>query len=149
MHLLGAVGMAADASNVTVRTLGPPSSLEKSRGEFNTGPLGAVSTGVRSITTTRAPRGAREGALDEPHADRRPGRHRRRRPRPAPGPGRPQPGVRATAGLVNHTWGVEVELHASGFDTGRRYRVAVLGPDGEPHPAGEFVGTGAREMDCT
>ena len=59
-----------------------------------------------------------------------------------------QPGVRATAGLVNHTWGVEVELHASGFDTGRRYRVAVLGRDGEPHPAGEFVGTGAREMDC-
>ena len=59
-----------------------------------------------------------------------------------------QPGVRATADLVNHTWGVEVELRARGFDAGRRYRVAVLGLDGEPHPAGEFVGTGAREMDC-
>ena len=58
------------------------------------------------------------------------------------------PGVDATAALVAHTWGVEVKLHASGFAPGDRYRVAVLGTDGERYPAGEFVGTGAREMDC-
>ena len=59
-----------------------------------------------------------------------------------------QPGVRASADLVNHTWGVEVKLHASGFDRGGRYRVAVLGVDGTRYPAGEFVGTGSRTMDC-
>ena len=58
------------------------------------------------------------------------------------------PGVQASAALVNHTWGVEVKLHASGFEAGGRYRVDVLGPDGDRYPAGEFVGTGSREMDC-
>ena len=59
-----------------------------------------------------------------------------------------EPGLQATADLVNHTWGVEVKLHAQGFDRGGRYRVAVLGVDGKRYPAGEFVGTGAKEMDC-
>lgn len=58
------------------------------------------------------------------------------------------PGVRASAALVNHTWGVEVKLRASGFEDGGRYRVDVLGSDGDRFPAGEFVGTGTREMDC-
>lgn len=56
--------------------------------------------------------------------------------------------VRADAALVNHTWGVEVRLTASGFDDGRRYRVDVLGRDGRRYPAGAFVGTGSREMVC-
>jgi hypothetical protein len=57
--------------------------------------------------------------------------------------------VTATAGLVPHTWGVEVELTAAGFDEGGRYRVAVLGADGRRYPAGAFVGTGPREMVCS
>lgn len=59
-----------------------------------------------------------------------------------------RPGLQASADLVNHTWGVEVKLHAAGFDRGGRYRVAVLGIDGRRYPAGGFVGTGSREMDC-
>lgn len=58
------------------------------------------------------------------------------------------PGVVASAGLVDHTWGVEVKLTATGFTAGDRYRVVVLGPDGTEFPAGEFVGTGARTMRC-
>lgn len=59
-----------------------------------------------------------------------------------------EPGLQASADLVNHTWGVEVKLHAAGFDQGGRYRVAVLGVDGRRYPAGGFVGTGTKEMDC-
>ncbi len=59
-----------------------------------------------------------------------------------------QPGLQASADLVDHTWGIEVKLTASGFDRGARYRVAVLGVDGTRYPAGGFVGTGTRQMDC-
>lgn len=56
--------------------------------------------------------------------------------------------VTASAAIVPHTWGVEVKLHARGFVRGERYVVTVQGTDGKSHAAGEFVGTGAREMDC-
>ncbi|GAA4678644.1 anti-sigma factor family protein [Nocardioides nanhaiensis] len=56
--------------------------------------------------------------------------------------------VEATAGLIPHTWGVEVRLTGSGFQVGESYRVAVLGEDGRTYPAGEFVGTGAAGMVC-
>lgn len=56
--------------------------------------------------------------------------------------------VTADAALVNHTWGVEVKLTATGFDDGRAYQVVVVGTDGERYPAGAFVGTGSREMLC-
>ena len=56
--------------------------------------------------------------------------------------------VTADAALVNHTWGVEVKLAATGFDDGRSYRVMIVGTDGERYPAGAFVGTGSREMRC-
>ncbi|MGI8901958.1 MAG: hypothetical protein ACR2HA_13735 [Nocardioides sp.] len=59
-----------------------------------------------------------------------------------------EPDVTAAADLVAHTWGVEVKLRATGFDEGARYRVAVIGRDGSRSSAGEFVGTGAREMSC-
>jgi hypothetical protein len=59
-----------------------------------------------------------------------------------------RPGLEATAALVNHTWGVEVKLRAAGFDLGDRYRVSILGVDGRRYPAGEFVGTGRKDMDC-
>jgi anti-sigma factor RsiW len=57
-------------------------------------------------------------------------------------------GVVADADLVNHTWGVEIKLAASGLQTGATYRVAVLTDDGEQRPAGEFVGTGESPMRC-
>ena len=56
--------------------------------------------------------------------------------------------VTADAALVNHTWGVEVKLTATGFDDGRAYQVVVVGTDGRRYPAGAFVGTGSREMHC-
>jgi hypothetical protein len=50
-------------------------------------------------------------------------------------------GVQASAGLVAHTWGVEVKLTASGLQPGERYDVTVLGRDGTIFNAGAFVGT--------
>lgn len=81
------------------------------------------------------------------------------RPEPAPpvpfeavpvvvlGPGE-RTDVEATAGVIPHTWGVEVRLTGSGFEVGESYRVAVLGEDGRAYPAGEFVGTGEAGMVC-
>lgn len=58
------------------------------------------------------------------------------------------PGVRASAGTIAHTWGVEVVLTADGFAAGQVYEVAVLDAAGRPVGAGAFVGTGATEMVC-
>lgn len=58
------------------------------------------------------------------------------------------PAVRADAGTIDHTWGVEVVLTASGFAEGQRYEVTVLDRAGRPVPAGAFRGTGAAEMVC-
>jgi anti-sigma factor RsiW len=58
------------------------------------------------------------------------------------------PGVQASAGLVAHTWGMEVKLVATGFEPGRPYRVTVTDDQGRTVGAGEFVGTGAQEMRC-
>ncbi len=55
--------------------------------------------------------------------------------------------VQASAGLVAHTWGVEVKLTASGLRPGERYDVTVLGRDGTAFDAGAFVGTGG-EVRC-
>ena len=52
-------------------------------------------------------------------------------------------GVTATAGLVDHTWGLEIKLEASGLRPGERFEVWVLGKDGTPHDAGEFLGVAA------
>ncbi len=49
--------------------------------------------------------------------------------------------VQASANLVDHTWGVEVKLTASGLQPGKRYDVTVLGRDGTAFDAGAFVGT--------
>ena len=57
-------------------------------------------------------------------------------------------GVAASAGLVDHTWGVEVELTASGLQRGERYDVTVLGQDGTAFDAGAFVGTDG-EVRCS
>ncbi|MEO5900120.1 MAG: hypothetical protein ABIR68_08305 [Ilumatobacteraceae bacterium] len=47
----------------------------------------------------------------------------------------------AVAGrLINHTWGVELLLDATGFPVGTGYRVAYVGADGSSTDAGGFVG---------
>lgn len=58
------------------------------------------------------------------------------------------PGVQAQAGLVPHTWGMEVKLVATGFEEGAPYRVTVIDDRGRTVGAGEFIGTGAQEMRC-
>lgn len=57
-------------------------------------------------------------------------------------------GVSADAGVVPHTWGVEIKLRATGFEVGQSYAVMVRTEDGRQRSAGAFVGTGAREMNC-
>ncbi len=58
------------------------------------------------------------------------------------------PAVRSTADVVPHTWGMEIKLTATGFADGQTYRVVVVTADGRAAPAGEFIGTGDREMHC-
>lgn len=53
-----------------------------------------------------------------------------------------------SAGLVAHTWGVEVKLVATGFRAGEVYRAAVRTDDGALVPAGEFLGVGDRSLTC-
>lgn len=53
-----------------------------------------------------------------------------------------------SAGLIAHTWGVEVRLVATGFRDGEVYRAAVRTGDGRLVPAGEFLGVGDRALTC-
>lgn len=53
-----------------------------------------------------------------------------------------------SAGLVAHTWGVELRIVAAGFPAGRSYRAAFRTEDGRLTPAGEFRGVGDAEMTC-
>lgn len=57
-------------------------------------------------------------------------------------------GVSASAGLVSHTWGVEIKLTAVGFSPGMPYQVVVVDRQGNDVGAGAFVGTGDVEMRC-
>jgi len=57
-------------------------------------------------------------------------------------------GVRATADVVPHTWGVEVKLSGEGFLAGEVYRLSVRDEAGHEAPAGEFLGVGAQQLDC-
>jgi hypothetical protein len=58
------------------------------------------------------------------------------------------PAVQATADVVPHTWGMEVQLHGAGFTAGEVYRAQVTEDDGRVVSAGEFLGTGSAEMVC-
>ncbi|MGQ0841887.1 anti-sigma factor family protein [Actinokineospora sp.] len=60
----------------------------------------------------------------------------------------PDTRINASAQLVPHTWGVEIKLTATGFETGEPYRVVVTDAAGRKVPAGEFLGTGPKEMKC-
>jgi anti-sigma-K factor RskA len=50
--------------------------------------------------------------------------------------------------LVNHTWGVEMRIEASGFARGKVFRAAFRDERGRWVPAGEFIGVGADSMVC-
>jgi len=56
--------------------------------------------------------------------------------------------VTASAGLIAHTWGVEVKLQATGLDAGATYQAVVLGSDDRTYPAGTFTGTGDKTINC-
>ncbi len=57
-------------------------------------------------------------------------------------------GVSASAGVVPHTWGVEIKLTATGFSEGTPFQVVVTDRQGRDVDAGAFVGTGSVEMRC-
>ena len=57
-------------------------------------------------------------------------------------------GVVARADLVDHTWGIEIKLVATGLPGGRPYRATVRGADGVDYPAGAFVGVDGVEVRC-
>lgn len=58
-------------------------------------------------------------------------------------------GVRATAGYVDHTWGVEIKLKARGLAPGKSFAVEVVDEQGVTHDAGAFIGVAAdRTVDC-
>lgn len=53
-----------------------------------------------------------------------------------------------TAALIAHTWGVEVRMAGTGFTEGEVFRAAFRTRDGRLLPAGEFLGTGEKRLDC-
>ncbi len=53
-----------------------------------------------------------------------------------------------TAGLIPHTWGVEVRMVGTGFAAGETFRAAFRSRDGRLLPAGEFLGTGEKTLTC-
>ena len=53
-----------------------------------------------------------------------------------------------TAGLIPHTWGVEVRMVGTGFTEGQTFRAAFRSLDGRLLPAGEFLGTGEKTLTC-
>lgn len=56
--------------------------------------------------------------------------------------------VTATAGIIAHTWGVEVKLITAGLTAGDEYEAYVVGADGVQVPAGTFMAIGAETMNC-
>lgn len=57
-------------------------------------------------------------------------------------------GVSATAGLVDHTWGVEIKLQATGLAAGERFTMWVVTDDGSRHEAGEILGVADTRIVC-
>ncbi len=52
-------------------------------------------------------------------------------------------GVTASAGYVDHTWGLEIQLVAAGLPAGERFQMWIVGRDGTTHEAGAFLGVTA------
>ena len=59
------------------------------------------------------------------------------------------PGVDAEANLVDHTWGTETKLVASGLEEGRTYKVVLLTTSGDSVSSGSLIGTGENEIECS
>ena len=59
----------------------------------------------------------------------------------------PAPEV-TSAGLIAHTWGVELLLSGEGFERGEVFRVRFRDAAGDWSPAGEFIGVGGEPLDC-
>ena len=57
-------------------------------------------------------------------------------------------GLVASAGVVDHTWGVEIKLRATGLAAGGAYDVEVVDDAGRASSAGRFLGTGERTLTC-
>ena len=53
-----------------------------------------------------------------------------------------------SAQVIAHTWGVEARFTGTGFRAGQVYRAAFRAADGRMLPAGEFLGTGGKELEC-
>jgi hypothetical protein len=58
------------------------------------------------------------------------------------------PGVGVEGELIAHTWGVEVNLVATGLEDGQRYDAWLVRRDGTQVSAGSFVGVSARPVVC-
>lgn len=58
------------------------------------------------------------------------------------------PQLELAAGLVDHTWGMEIDLVGTGFEPGSTYQVMVRDETGQRYDSGAFVGVGANQMTC-
>lgn len=58
------------------------------------------------------------------------------------------PEVTASAGIIRHTWGVEVKLTTAGLARGERFEAFVTEDDGQEVPAGTFTSIGPTTMNC-
>ena len=58
------------------------------------------------------------------------------------------PGVEAEASLIDHTWGTETVLVASGLEDGQTYELTLRDEDGGAVPSGAFIGTGDKPIEC-
>lgn len=56
--------------------------------------------------------------------------------------------VEARAELVDHTWGMEIEIVGDGFAEGRAYDVSVTDNRGRTYSSGAFVGVGDDTITC-
>lgn len=59
-----------------------------------------------------------------------------------------RPGIDASADLVDHSWGLEIKLAASGLREGVRYRGTVRDAAGREYPAGAFLGVSDTTVLC-
>ena len=57
-------------------------------------------------------------------------------------------GVDASASLIAHTWGTEVNLVATGLTPGTRYTVVLVGRNGRRVTAGTFIGVSRQPVRC-
>ena len=58
-------------------------------------------------------------------------------------------GVQVTRSIViPHSWGIELQMAATGLTDGALYRGEVIGTDGRARPAGEFLGVAGKTVKC-